>query len=278
MISSLVHYSPDVATRQRIAVGSLAIVFLWFAAMNLTGTATPIVARWLTGHTSLSGRSLNSESVAIALGAAQALGALLLLAGRTRKAGATILLLISLGALSLLFTNPVWDDSLGGFPAIGSGQSILKYATIAGLCLYVLQQHRAAHSFMLGGLLLVLVWIGGMKFTGPEAAGIAPLLSTSPVFNWWLVPYFSDQGASNVIGVLELVTVILLTGAWWNKGLFRLGLLACAATFVVTLSFLASFDPAWTSAGFPYLGSGGQFLLKDLLLLAGTILLLPEKA
>ncbi|WP_308909847.1 DUF417 family protein [Pseudokordiimonas caeni] len=278
MITAPTHYSPDSGTRQRIAAGSLAFVFLWFAAMNLTGTATPIVGRWLGGHTFLSGLEPNKETIGIVLGIAQAVGALLLLAARTRKIGAATLLLISLGALSLLFTNPVWDDSLGGFPAIGSGQGLLKYATIAGLCLYLTGYERAGRGFMLGGLLLVLVWIGGMKFTAPEAAGIAPLLSTSPIFNWWLSPNFSEQGASCVIGVLELITALLLTATWWNKGLFRLGLLGCAATFVATLTFLISFDPAWTKAGFPFLSSGGQFLLKDLPLLAATIMLLPEKA
>jgi uncharacterized membrane protein YkgB len=49
-------------------------------------------------------------------------------------------------------------------------------------------------------------------------------------------------------------------------------LLAIAvATFVVTLSFLATAPGAWDAArGFPWLGGAGQFLVKDLVLLGAS--------
>ena len=37
------------------------------------------------------------------------------------------------------------------------------------------------------GLVIVLLWIGGMKFTSYEAAGIAPLEMHSPLMNWLYV-------------------------------------------------------------------------------------------
>ena len=35
--------------------------------------------------------------------------------------------------------------------------------------------------------MIVLLWIGGMKFTSYEAAGIAPLEMHSPLMNWLYV-------------------------------------------------------------------------------------------
>jgi uncharacterized membrane protein YkgB len=34
------------------------------------------------------------------------------------------------------------------------------------------------------GLVLVLLWIGGMKFTAYEAEGIRPLVPNSPLMGW----------------------------------------------------------------------------------------------
>src|SRR5436190_14838354 len=63
--------------------------------------------------------------------------------------------------------------------------------------------------FVRYALVLVISWIGFMKFTGPEAQAIQPLLATSP-FMSWLLRVFSLQGASNFIGVAEVTTALLL--------------------------------------------------------------------
>ena len=34
------------------------------------------------------------------------------------------------------------------------------------------------------GLVIVLLWIGGMKFTAYEAEGIEPLVANSPLMGW----------------------------------------------------------------------------------------------
>ena len=34
------------------------------------------------------------------------------------------------------------------------------------------------------GLVIVLLWIGGMKFTAYEAGGIKPMVSNSPLMGW----------------------------------------------------------------------------------------------
>ncbi|MGH7536184.1 MAG: DUF417 family protein [Gemmatimonadales bacterium] len=53
------------------------------------------------------------------------------------------------------------------------------------------------------GLVLVIGWIGAMKFTTFEAAGVKPLVETSP-FLRWMYRVLSEQGISNLLGVVEL--------------------------------------------------------------------------
>jgi uncharacterized membrane protein YkgB len=49
------------------------------------------------------------------------------------------------------------------------------------------------------GLALVVGWIGAMKFTGYEAAGIQPLVANSP-FMGWMYRVLSVQAFSNLLG------------------------------------------------------------------------------
>ncbi|MEX0299543.1 MAG: DUF417 family protein, partial [Kordiimonas sp.] len=254
---------PSSAFARFFAVLSIAIVFVWFGGLNLGGVTDSITGRWVSGHPLLKDvSSANIGYSVLALGGVQVLIGLLIalhaVPGSTKQYAYMGVLIISASALSLMFTNPVWINSLGGFPAIGAGQGIIKYLSIAGLAMWLMGM-RHANSVMLLGIILVLAWIGGMKFTAPEADGVYPLLTSSPVFNWWATVYFDKQMASNVIGIIELITVVLLTGWWWNKTACIAGLLLSAATFTITLSFLVSFSGSWSTdfGGFPYLASAG---------------------
>jgi len=270
---------PSMSFARFLGVLSIATVFIWFGALNLQGTGSLVADRWISGHpllTKLPGAP--KLYLPLALGSFQLLCGILValhaVPGRFKQQAYIVLVLISVGSLSLLLTNAVWINSLGGFPAIGAGQGIIKYVAIAGVALW-LASNRYAETTMLLGLILVLSWIGGMKFTPPEAEGVYPLLTSSPVFNWWAPVYFSKQMASNIIGVIELVTVFFLTGWWWNKRFAQIGLLLSAGTFLVTLSFMVTFKETWIGS-FPYLAETGHFLLKDLLLLAASVALMAE--
>src|SRR5213594_1248620 len=59
------------------------------------------------------------------------------------------------------------------------------------------------------GLVIVLGWIGAMKFTDYEAKGIETLVRTSP-FMSWMYKFLSLQATSNVIGVTELTAALLI--------------------------------------------------------------------
>lgn len=274
MSSLISRLMPTASGAHLFAVISLAGVFIWFGLMNLAGLTDGTIGRWVDGHPLSSALGSSKSVIAYVLGGAQlAAGVLIAIYAvpqRFKRASYGIIALLSLGSLSLMFTNPVWIGSLGGFPAIGAGQGIIKYISILGVALWFLGV-KGAREIMLIGSIVVLGWIGGMKFTGPEAEGVWPLLTSSPVFNWWITD-FGKQMASNVIGIIELVTVLLLTGYWWNRQAYEVGLFLSALTFIVTLSFLVTFSASW-SGGFPNLSGTGHFLLKDAILLAATFIL-----
>ncbi len=125
-------------------------------------------------------------------------------------------------------------------------------------------------------LVIVFLWFGGMKFTSYEANGIAPFIAHSPIMSW-LHLLFGIQGASYIIGTVELSTaVVLITGAF-NPLASALGAAMSCLTFVITLAFFLSTpgvaEP--TAGGFPAISAPvGQFLLKDLVLLAASLCLL----
>src|SRR5688572_31650891 len=64
------------------------------------------------------------------------------------------------------------------------------------------------------GLVLILLWIGGMKFTAYEAEGIRPFVENSPLFAW-TYPVLGVRGLSNTLGVTEvLVGLMIATRPW----------------------------------------------------------------
>ena len=125
-------------------------------------------------------------------------------------------------------------------------------------------------------LIVIFLWFGGMKFTTYEANGIAPFIANSPLIGW-LHTVFGIQGASHVIGVLELSTAAALTIGAFVPVVSALGAAMSTATYLITLTFLASTpgvaEPA--AGGLPAISAvPGQFLLKDLVLLAASLCLL----
>ena len=124
---------------------------------------------------------------------------------------------------------------------------------------------------------LILVWIGAMKFSAYEAGAIEGLISSSPLTSW-LYNVFSLQGASNFIGTFEIVTAIAIILSPINRLIGIIGSLGAIATFAVTSSLLLT-APVWeaTLGGFPALNVvPGQFLVKDIVLLAASITLLGK--
>ena len=126
-------------------------------------------------------------------------------------------------------------------------------------------------------VVIVLAWIGAMKFTAYEAGAISGLVSSS-VLLAWLYDVASQQAVSNLIGSIEIATAVALVIGPIYRPAAIAGSIAAIATFAITLSFLIS-APGWESSlgGFPALSVvPGQFLLKDVVLLAVSVSLLAR--
>jgi reactive chlorine resistance protein C len=126
------------------------------------------------------------------------------------------------------------------------------------------------------GLVIVLGWIGAMKFTTYEAEGIKTLVETSP-FMSWMYKVFSVQTTSNIIGVAEITAAALIAIRPLSAKLSAVGSMLAIFTFLATLTFLFSL-PGWEKSlgGFPALSGSGGFLLKDIVLLGAALFTLGD--
>jgi reactive chlorine resistance protein C len=126
------------------------------------------------------------------------------------------------------------------------------------------------------GLVIVLGWIGAMKFTAYEAAGIKALVESSPLMSW-MYKLFSLQATSNIIGVTEISAAILIAIRPLSAKLSAIGSVLAVFTFLTTLTFLFSL-PGWEKSlgGFPALSGSGGFLLKDTVLLGAALFTLGD--
>ncbi len=88
-------------------------------------------------------------------------------------------------------------------------------------------------------LVLIFVIFGSLKFTAAEAAAIKPLISNGPFMSWLYGP-LSDQGVSNLIGSVELVTALLIAARPISARISAIGSALAIGTFLTTLSFLFS--------------------------------------
>jgi reactive chlorine resistance protein C len=158
------------------------------------------------------------------------------------------------------------------------------------------------------GLVIVLVWIGGLKFAKYEADGIVPLVSQSPLMSFFYhhpAPeyrqYMNKEGELNaahrawhesngtyafsdglgiviiLIGLLIALHPVLPQVA--TVGSFLLIFMACT-----TLSFLVTTPEAWvpalgdTTHGFPYLSGAGRLIVKDCIMLGAAVTTMADSA
>lgn len=127
-------------------------------------------------------------------------------------------------------------------------------------------------------LAIIFLWIGAMKFTDYEAAGIAGLVMNSPIVGW-LHPLLGIGGTSHFLGVYEIITGLLLAARLYSPTLSLVGAALSILTYLVTLSFMFTTpgiaEPL--AGGFPAISAfPGQFLLKDIALLAISVYCLGE--
>ena len=128
------------------------------------------------------------------------------------------------------------------------------------------------------GLVVVVAWIGLMKFTAYEAEGIRLYVTNSPLLSW-VYDTMSVRGFSAVLGVVEVAVALLIAARPLSPRACALGSALGVGMFLTTLSFLATTPGVWepSAGGFPALsGFPGQFLIKDLALLGIALWSLGE--
>src|SRR5215471_12258833 len=128
------------------------------------------------------------------------------------------------------------------------------------------------------GLVVVVGWIGLMKFTAYEAEGIRLYVANSPLMSWVYGP-MSVRGYSAVLGVVEVTIAVLIAARPFSPQVSALGSALAVGMFLTTLSFLFTTPGVWepSAGGFPALsGKPGQFLIKDLALLGISLWSLGE--
>lgn len=112
------------------------------------------------------------------------------------------------------------------------------------------------HVVLRYGLAAILLLFGLQKWTRPEADAIQGFMLYSPLFSW-LYHFASVQGASIVIGVVEVTCAILILFRHWFPLLCAAGSALTIFMFLSTLTFLITT---------PHMDPSTQgFVIKDIL-------------
>jgi len=130
---------------------------------------------------------------------------------------------------------------------------------------------RIGRGLLLASTAIILGWVGLFKFTPTEAEAIRPFAENSPLMSW-MYSVFRVQVVSNIIGVIEVATALVLLASIWVPRLKQVAGVLIVITFITTLTFLFSTPDTfkWVD-GFPVTNF---FVLKDLSYLGYGFLLL----
>ena len=122
------------------------------------------------------------------------------------------------------------------------------------------------------GLVVILLWVGALKFTAYEAEAVQGLIANSPLFSW-LYSVTSVRGASMLIGIVEITLGVLIATRPVAPKISAIGSIGAIIMFLLTLTFVLTTPGVWQAGyGFPFPSPmPGQFLAKDIMLLGAAI-------
>lgn len=157
------------------------------------------------------------------------------------------------------------------------------------------------------GLIVVLLWIGGLKAFKYEADGIIPFVANSPTMSFLLNDPGNYKAHKNPEGALVpenrawhekngtylfaygLGAVIVLYGLMlclypWLPQVAALGSFLVLIMSFVTLSFLITTPECWVpplgdvNHGFPYLSGAGRLVIKDAIMMGAALVTMSDSA
>lgn len=130
---------------------------------------------------------------------------------------------------------------------------------------------RVGGLFIRYALVVVLLWIGALKFTAYEAEGVHNHAANSPLLAWGY-NFVSVRAFAAILGVIEWALALLIAIRPLAARLSSFGSMGAIVMFCTTLTFLATTPGVWQPQyGFPFLSPTGQFLLKDVVLLGAAV-------
>jgi uncharacterized membrane protein YkgB len=157
------------------------------------------------------------------------------------------------------------------------------------------------------GLIVVLLWIGGLKAFRYEDEGIIPFVANSPFMRFLLADpdhyqaHKNPEGA-NVpanrewheqnrtylfaygLGSLIVLYGLLLCFDPWLPQVAAIGSLLVFLMSLVTLSFLITTPECWVPNlggevhGFPYLSGPGRLVIKDAIMMGAALVTMADSA
>lgn len=135
------------------------------------------------------------------------------------------------------------------------------------------KNYNVGYHVSLFGSVLILLWIGLLKFTPTEAKGIKMLIEHHPL-SFWMYDVFSVQMVSNIVGTVEFIVAILLLLSLKFQQVKKYAGIGMCIIFVMTLSYLFTTPNMWKEMdGIP---TTDFFILKDSMLLGFGISLLEK--
>jgi uncharacterized membrane protein YkgB len=157
------------------------------------------------------------------------------------------------------------------------------------------------------GLIIVLLWIGGLKVFKYEAEGIIPFVANSPTMSFLLSDPGNYKAHKNPEGALVpanrvwheqngtyrfaygLGAVIVLYGLMlalhpWLPQVAAAGSFLVLIMSGVTLSFLITTPECWVpplgdvNHGFPFLSGAGRLVIKDAIMMGAALVTMADSA
>ncbi|MBA3892419.1 MAG: DUF417 family protein [Gemmatimonadales bacterium] len=122
------------------------------------------------------------------------------------------------------------------------------------------------------GLVVILLWVGALKFTAYEAEAIQGLVANSPLLSWGY-SVMSVRSFAALIGLIEITSGLLIATRPVAPKLSAIGSFGVIIMALITLTFVFTTPGVWQPGyGFPFPSPmPGQFLAKDILLLGAGV-------
>jgi uncharacterized membrane protein YkgB len=158
------------------------------------------------------------------------------------------------------------------------------------------------------GIVIALLWIGGLKAFRYEAVGIVPFVANSPTMSFLLKyeapeykKYMNKEGEykpANIawhkqnntylfsygLGAVIMIIGLLIALYPFLPALSAIGSFLAFIMSLVTLSFLITKPETWVPAlgdsehGFPYLSAAGRLVIKDVIMMGAALVTMAQAA